>query len=133
FLEEDGWGLATELQCHRDYLVGSSLVDDLAHLGGTGEGDLADTVRAGQCATCILTETIDDVEHTIWKEVSDDVHQVEDGRRGLLCGLHHDGITCGKCRGDLPSSHEDGEVPGDDLADNADGLIEMVGNGVVVD
>lgn len=49
--------------------------------------------------------------------------------RGLLGGLEHHGVTGGKHRRDLPGEHEEGEVPGDDLADDTNGLVKRVAAG----
>ncbi len=45
------------------------------------------------------------------------------GRGGELGRLQHHGITHGQRRRDLPGQHQQREVPGNDLADNADRAI----------
>ena len=57
----------------------------------------------------------------------------EDRGRGLLGGLEHHAIAGGERGRQLPHRHQDGEIPRDDLADDAERLVEMVGDGVVVD
>src|SRR5690606_9519716 len=115
-----------------DDLVRGGLVDDLAHAGGTGEGDLRDAVRGRQCHAGFFAEAVDDVEDAGRQEVGDLLHEVEKGGRGLLRGLEHDGVAGGQGGGDLPGGHEDGEVPRDDLRDDAQRLVEVVGHGVLV-
>ena len=57
--------------------------------------------------------------------------RIEAGR--LLGGLEHHAIAGGERGRQLPHRHQDGEIPRDDLADDAERLVEMVGDGVVVD
>ena len=132
-LEEQRRGLAAKLEGDRDDLVRRGLVDDLAHLGGTGEGDLGNTVGAGQRGARFLTHAVDDVQYARRDEVADQIHQVQDRRRGLLRRLEHNGVARSQRRGELPGSHEQREVPRDDLADHAERLVEVVGDGVLVD
>ena len=54
-----------------------------------------------------------------------------DARR-LLGGLEHHGVAGGERRGQLPDGHQDGEVPGDDLAHDAERFVEVVRGGVVI-
>ena len=56
-----------------------------------------------------------------------------DRGRGLLGRLEHDRVAGGQRRGQLPDRHQDREVPRDDLPDDAERLVEVVGDGVVVD
>ena len=78
-------------------------------------------------------EAVDDVEHARRQQVADQLHQQHDRGRGLLGRLEHDGVAGGERRGELPGGHQDREVPRDDLADDAERLVEVVGDGVVVD
>ena len=57
----------------------------------------------------------------------------EDAERRLLGRLEHHAIAGRKRRGELPCRHQEREVPGDDLADDAERLVIMIGDGVVVD
>src|SRR5690606_14662169 len=98
-----------------------------------GEGDLRDPVRAGQGGAGFLAETVDDVEHAVRQQVADDLDEVQDRRRGLLGGLEHDAVAGGQRRGELPRRHEDGEVPRDDLSDDAERLVEVVRDQVFLD
>jgi hypothetical protein len=51
----------------------------------------------------------------------------------LLGGLEDDGVAGGQRGRQLPGGHQDREVPRDDLPDHAQRLVEVVGDGVVVD
>ena len=53
--------------------------------------------------------------------------------RRLLGRLQHDAVAGGERRRELPGRHQQREVPGDDLADHAQRLVEMIGDRVVVD
>ena len=56
-----------------------------------------------------------------------------DPHRRLLGRLQHDAVAGGERRRHLPGRHQQREVPRDDLADDAERLMEMVGVGGVVD
>ena len=55
----------------------------------------------------------------------------------MLIGVCSAGFITTQCRRrwreQVPARHQDREVPRDDLPDNAEGLVEMVGDGVVID
>ncbi len=51
----------------------------------------------------------------------------------LLGRLQDDAVAGGERRRELPHRHQDGEVPRDDLADDAERLVEVVGDGRLVD
>ena len=98
-----------------------------------GEGDLGDAVRRGERLAGLEAEAVDDIEHALRQEIADQLHQHHDRGRGLLGGLEDDAVA-GRQRGrELPDRHQDREVPGNDLADDAERLVEMIGDGVVVD
>ena len=67
------------------------------------------------------------------QQVADQVHQHHDRHRRLLGRLHHHAVAGGQRRRELPARHQDREVPRDDLADDAERLVEVIGDGVVVD
>src|SRR5579872_1851365 len=50
----------------------------------------------------------------------DDLGEGDGSDGGELRRLEHDSVTGGQRRGDLPGEHEQREVPGDDLADDAE-------------
>ena len=56
-----------------------------------------------------------------------------DRGRGLLGGLENDAVSRGQRWRHLPHGHQDREIPGNDLADDAERLVEMIGDGVVID
>jgi hypothetical protein len=48
-------------------------------------------------------------------------------------GLKHHAVACAQGGGQFPGGHQDGEVPGNDLADHAQWLLNVVRHGVLVD
>ena len=66
-------------------------------------------------------------------DVPDHLGQLEDrpwrGRRRL----DHGAVAGGQRRCDLPRRHQEGEVERDDLADDAERLVEVIGDRVLVD
>lgn len=133
-VEDDVGALSAELE--GDLLqvrLGGGLEDLATNDGGAGEGNLVDIHVGGDGGTGNTTEARNDVDNTGGEtSLDDEVADVETAERGLLCGLHDDGVTGGQGRADLPGKHEQGEVPGDDLAADTDGLVAGIGEGLVV-
>lgn len=133
-LEDDVGGLATQLEGDLlEVALGSGLEDGTADSSGTGEGNLVNVHVAGDGSTSDTTETGDDVDHTRGEtSLLDELTGVQTGKRGLLGGLEDDGVTGGNGGGDLPRPHEEGEVPGDNLTADTNGLVTGVGEGLGV-
>ena len=132
-LEEDVRGLAAELQRDRDQVLAGVLHDQPAGGRLAGEGDLGDARARRERLAGLQPEAVDDVEHAGGQQVADQVGEHQDRGRGLLGGLQHHAVAGGQRRGELPDRHQHREVPGDDLPDHAEGFVEVVGDGVVVD
>lgn len=133
-LEDNVGGLATELKSNLlQVRLGSGLQDHTANEGGTSEGDLVDVHVAGDGGTGNTAKAGDDVDDT-GREASlnNELGGVETGERGLLSSLNDNGVTSGNGRTDLPGPHEDGEVPGNDLTTDTDGLVAGVGESLGV-
>ena len=94
---------------------------------------LAIAVRGGERLACLEAEAVDDVEHARRQQVADEVGPEHDRRRGLLGGLQNHAVAGRERGGQFPDRHEQREVPRDDLADDAERLVEVIGDGVVVD
>ena len=114
-------------------LLAGGLGDDAAGGGGAGEGDLGDALRGGQRHAGFAAKAVDDVQHARRQQVGDQLGQDQDGHRGRFGRLEHDTVTGAEGRGQLPGGHQDREVPRDDLADDAERLVDVVGHGVLVD
>ena len=94
---------------------------------------LAIAVRGRQRLAGLEAEAVDDVEHARRQQVADQLDQNQDRGRRLLGRLQHHAVAGGQRRRELPDRHQDREVPRDDLADDAERLVEVIGDGVVVD
>ncbi len=104
-----------------------------ADRGRAGEGDFGDAGAGGQRLTSFATEALDDVQYARRQEVTDDFDEYHDRQRGLLGRLEHDAVTGSQGRSQFPGGHQQREVPRDDLADNTQRLMEVIGRGVLVD
>ncbi len=124
---------ATEFQRHRNDVFRRVLHDEPARRRLAGEGDLGDALVLRQRLSSFDTETVDDVEHAGRQDVGDDVGEHHDACRGLLGRFHHNAIAGGESRGKLPRRHQQREVPRDDLSDDAERLMEMIGDRGVVE
>jgi hypothetical protein len=67
------------------------------------------------------------------QQVFDQFDQHQKADRSLFGRLHHDAVAGRQRRCDLPCSHQDREVPRNDLADDAQRFVEMVGDRGFVD
>ncbi|EAQ00328.1 carR [Janibacter sp. HTCC2649] len=131
--EEDVGALAAELEGHRDDVLRGVLHDQPPGRRLAGERDLVDARVGREGLAGLDAEAVDHVEDTVGEQVGDDLDDSQD-RRGRLLGRLEDDAVAGRERGsELPRRHEDGEVPRDDLTDDAEGLVEVVGHRVVVD
>ena len=65
--------------------------------------------------------------------VLDQLHQLEDRPRRRARRLQHDGVPGRQRGGQLPGRHQQREVERDDLADDAERLLEVVGDRVLVE
>ena len=75
----------------------------------------------------------DDVEHAWRQHVADHVHEHGKAHRRVGCRFDHDAVARGERRRELPRRHQQREVPRDDLTDDPERLLEVIGDGVVVD
>ena len=78
-------------------------------------------------------EAVDDVDDAGRQDVGDQFHDDQDAKRCLLGRLQHHAIAGGKRRRELPGRHQDREIPRNDLADDAERFVEMIGDRVLVD
>ena len=111
---------ALTTQFERDLLqVGASggLHDLAADDGAAGKGDLVNIHVRGNGSAGRLAVARDDIDDTCREAgFSDEIGSIEGGQRGLLSRLEDDGIAGSDGRANLPGPHDDGEVPGNDLA-----------------
>ncbi len=117
--EDHVGALAAELQGH---------LLQAADLGGPGEGDLVDAVVGSERGAGGLAEAGDDVDHPVGDAGLGHQLGQQQRRQGRLLGrLQDHAVAGGQRRPQLPGGHEQGEVPGDDLADHTDRLAQGVG------
>ena len=94
--------------------------DGLADLGRSGEGDFG---RVGWPMTAAPVSPAPVTKLTTpggSAGVLEDLRQLEGGDGGRLGGLEDDAVAHGEGRRELPGQHEEREIPGDDLADDAE-------------
>ena len=118
--EDDVGALAAELERGALQGIGRGLLDDLGGVDMAGEGDLVDVGVDDHGGAGGLAKAVDEINHA-GREAGLDRQpaDAQGGQRRLLGGLHHDGVPAGEGGAPLPGQHQEGEVPGDDLADNA--------------
>src|SRR5208337_869706 len=67
------------------------------------------------------------------QEIADQLHQHHDRGRCLLGGFEDDAVASRQRGRELPNGHQDREVPGNDLADHSERLVEVIRDSVLVD
>src|SRR5699024_9626224 len=115
-----------------DDILAGILHDDPSCSRLPGECDLVDLIVGGERLAGFGTETVDDVHDTFGNEVSDELHQVQDGRWCLFRWFQYDGVARSKRRCEFPCRHEQREVPRDDLSDDTERLMVVVGDCIIV-
>lgn len=127
-VEDDERRLAAGLQSNVLHCASGHLHDLLSGGGRAGESDLVDIRVRNEGSTRDTAETVKDVHHAR-RETSllEEGSHVQDGEGSLFGGFKDNGVTAGQSGTEFPGSHGEREVPGDDLADDTDGLAEGVG------
>lgn len=113
--------------------VACSLVYAMADFGGAGECEFVQIRMVEEVLAGLGACAGDDVQHALRKNVSDEADEFQYGKGGVGGRLEDDGVASSKSRSEFPTSHEEREVPRNDLAYNADRFTENEGQGVVVE
>src|SRR5438445_1866848 len=101
--------------------------DQLADFRGTGERYLVYIRVSGEGSPCSLTIAGNDIYDSLRKSgFHDQLTQPQSGERRLLCGLQHDGAAGRQGGSQFPRSHQQREVPRDDLSDDSNRLAQCV-------
>jgi hypothetical protein len=126
-VHDDVGGLTTELEGDSLEVVGVGVTHNvISDFGRSGEGNLVDITMLSELRSAAAL-TGEDVDDTLGESsfVGDLSHA--EGREGSLLSNLGDGDTsCGEGGSPLPGSHEGGEVPGDNLGGNTNGLVLVV-------
>ena len=116
------WALATEFQGDLLQIRARSRFHNLsANNSRSSESDLVNVHVGRNGSTCYLAETGKDVDDTGWETgFFNELGGVESAEGSLFGGFENDDVAAGDGRANLPCPHEKREVPGDDLAADAD-------------
>ena len=107
--------------------------DQPARRGLARERDLCDARIGCERFSSLGAKSVDDVENTGGQKIANKVHQHHEAHGRLLGWLHDDAVAGRDRGGNLPGRHEDREVPRDDLSDDAEWLVEVIGDRRLVD
>src|SRR5690606_2300850 len=122
-VEDDEGRLAAQLE--RELLPGTRGrdADEAADFGGSRECDLVHAIVVDE-RLARATVARDDVHDAGGQaNLLAQLRETQRRERRELGGLEYHRVPHGQCRRDLPREHEQREVPRDDLADDADGLV----------
>ena len=112
--------LATELQCNLLQIRASSRFHDLStNNGRPSESNLVNVHVGRYSSTCDFAEAGKDIDDTRWEtSFFDEFGSVESAEGSLFGRFENNDVATGDGRANLPSPHEEGEVPGNDLTAN---------------
>ncbi len=131
--EEDVRRLAAKFERHRNEIVGGVLHDEPARRRLACERDLGDALALRERLASLDAEAIDDVDDARRKDIGDEFHHDHDAERRLLGWLQNDAVSCRDGGRKLPRRHQKRKIPRNDLADDAERFMVVVGDSVVVD
>ena len=98
-----------------------------------GERDFGDAVARRERLARFQAKAVHDIENALGQQVADQLHQNHDRGRRLLGWFEDDAVARRQRGRKLPNRHQDREIPGNDLTDHAERLMEMISDRVVVD
>ncbi len=104
-----------------------------AHRRRAGKGNLGDACAGRQGFPRLLAVALHDIDHTGWQQVANHLNEERNGERRLLGRFEHHTVTCSQRRCQLPGSHQKREVPGNDLPDHTERLMEVIRRRMLVD
>merc|ERR1712098_518861 len=113
--------------------LGSSLEDSTASDSRAGESNLVNVHVGSDSSTGSLAEAGDDIDDTSGNaSLLNESSSIQTGERCLFSSLQDNSVAGGESGTNLPSPHEEREVPGNDLTANTYGLVAGVVEGLVV-
>lgn len=126
-VHDDVSRLTTELESDSLQVVDVGLTHNfVSDFGRSSEGNLVDIGVLSELRSA-LTLTGEDVDNSLGESSFNGELGHAEAREGSLFGdLGDGGASSGKGGTPFPGSHEGGEVPGDDLGGNTDGLLLVV-------
>ena len=121
-VEDDVRRLAAELERELLARAGELPLDRLADLGRPRERDLVDALVRDErrARRAVAGDDVDDARRELG--LAAHIGEEERRQRRRLRGLQHDRVARCERRRDLPGEHQQREVPGDDLAGDAERL-----------
>ena len=126
--EDEIRALAAQLERQALDRLGAEPHDLAARLRRAGERDLVDARMLDEVGAGGRAVTGDDVDRAGREaDLRRELGEPQRGHRRLRVGLEHDRATGRERRRELPGRHQQRVVPGDDLAGDADRLLQRVG------
>ena len=110
----------------------SSFDDLFTHFSGSSESNFVDSRMLYQSSTDRRSVSRQDINNSLWdSSLQDKFSQSQSSERGLFGRFQHSGATGSEERAEFPSSHGQGEVPGNDLGADSDWFLSSVSEGGV--
>ncbi len=130
--EEDVRGFAAELEGYGNQVLAGVLHDEAARGGFAGESNFGDARAGGQGLAGFEAKPVDDIEHARRQQVAHQLGPDEDAGGGLLGRLETTQLPAASAGASFHVAMSMGKVPRNDLADHAEGLVEVIGNRVAI-
>ena len=127
--KKDVWRLAPQLQRGRDQVFRCGMGNCFAGRRGAGKRDFGNARTVGQSRPHIPPKAVHNVQRAGGKEVTNQFHQHQHAGGRCFGWLHDHAVARRQSGSQLPCPHENREVPRNNLPDNAQWFMKMVGNG----
>jgi hypothetical protein len=125
--EEDVRRLAAQLGRRGNEVLCGVLHDRPSGRRLAREGDLGDPVVGRQRLADLRARAVDDVDHAGREDILDQLGELENRPRSRARRLEQGAVGRGDRRRHLPGRHQQREVGRDDLADDAERRLDVVG------
>ena len=131
--EDDVGGLAAQFERRGDELFGGGFRHNPTDAGRAGEGQLGDLRMVEDRLPGHGTSARDNVDHAGRQHLGEDLGEFEDRDRRHLGRLDDHRVARRDRRRDLPGRHQQREVPGNDLPDDADRFVDRQTHRLLID
>src|SRR5699024_578798 len=122
----------TELQCDRNDILTRILHDEPSCCRLTCKCNLVNILMRRKRLSRFCAKTVYYIENTLWHDILNEFHKMQNRCRCLFSRFQNDGVARCKCRCNLPGSHQQREVPWNDLSDHPEWFMEMVRNSIYI-
>ena len=126
-VKEDVGRFAAQFQRGGNQHFSSGDADVAADFGRAGKGKFVEAFMVQHVFAGFRTASGDDVQHAFRQQVVNFLSERQQAQRSAGRRVDDDGTACGERGCDFPSRHQEGEVPRNNLTDDADRFAQYDG------